>query len=137
MTRAKVGLFIALGVIVAALAGWLYGWSGTRPLRAELDASRLRMELVQSRMHILDARVDVFTANFGNASRNLESAKPVIQAARVRLEGQGRPELAAKLETALQRMTDAQQLASKFNQDANSRAGEATRLIDEVLQATR
>jgi hypothetical protein len=137
MTRFKIGLLIALAIVIAALAGWVYGWWGTRPMRAELEACRLRLQLVEARMQILDARVDVYTANFGNASRHLEYAKPSLQAARADLERAGKAELVTRLETALKHASDAQQLASKFSQDANSRAGDATRLIDEVLQATR
>jgi hypothetical protein len=137
MTKYKLGLFIALGVLVAALAGWLYGWSGTRPLAREAAAKTLRLHLTEARMKILDARVDVFTANFGNASRNLEHAKGPLQAARAALQSSGPDGAAAKVGEAITRATEAQQLASKFSQDANGRAGQASQLIDEVLQATR
>jgi hypothetical protein len=84
-----------------------------------------------------DARVDVYTANFGNASRNLEHAKAPLQAARITLQSSGPDGAVAKIDEAILRATEAQQLASKFNQDANGRAGQASQLIDEVLQATR
>jgi hypothetical protein len=134
MTRFKIGVWIALAVGLAALVGWLYGWSGMRPLQRQLEHTRLRQQLCEARMKVLDARVDVFTANFGNASRNLEYAKPPLQAARTWLQGRGQQKLAATLVTAVEMATQAQQLASKFSQDANSRAGEASRLIDEVLR---
>lgn len=137
MTRMKLGLSIALGVVAALFAGWLYGWSGTRPLQQDVASTRLRLELTEARMKVLDARVDVYGANFGNASRNLEYAKTPLQRARAQLASDGRTELVAKLDTALQQAAEAQQLASKFNQDANARAGEVSRLIDEVMQATR
>ena len=137
MARLRIALIIAAGVLAALVAGWLYGWSGTRPLSREVTATRLRLQLTEARMKVLDARVDLFTANFGNASQNLETAKRPLEAARAALRGDGRAELEKQLETALQHTTEAQQLASKFNQDANSRAGEAGRLIADVLQATR
>lgn len=137
MTKLRMALIIAAGVVAALLAGWLYGWSASRPLQREVAATRLRLQLTEARMKVLDARVDIFTANFGNASQNLEHAKPPLQAARTTLQDDGRSELVAQLDTALQHTTEAQQLASKFNQDANSRAGEAGRLIADVLQATR
>lgn len=137
MTKTKLGLFIALGVLLAAFAGWLYGWSGTRPLAREAAAKTLRLQLTEARMKILDARVDVYTANFGNASRNLEHAKGPLQAARVTLRSSGPDGAAAKIDEAITRAAEAQQLASKFSQDANGRAGQASQLIDEVLQATR
>jgi hypothetical protein len=137
MTKFKLGLWVTLAVLLAALGGWIYGWSGTSALRSEVAAKRLRLQLLEARTQILDARVNVYTVNFGNASKNLEFAKPPLRAARELLEQQGQRELSAKLESALQQASEAQQLASKFNQDANSRAGDASRLIDEVLQATR
>lgn len=137
MTKYKLWLFVALGVLVAALAGWLYGWSGTRPLSQEVAAKTLRLQLTEARMKILDARVDVYTANFGNASRNLEHAKGPLQAARVLLQSSGPAGAVVKIDEAITRATEAQQLASKFSQDANGRAGQASQLIDELLQATR
>jgi hypothetical protein len=137
MAKFRMALIIAAGVVAALIAGWLYGWSGTRPLHREVTTTRLRLQLTEARMKVLDARVDIYSANFGAASQNLEHAKPPLQAARTMLQDDGRSELAAQLDTALQRTTEAQQLASKFNQDANSRAGEAGRLIADVLQATR
>jgi hypothetical protein len=137
MTKFKLGLWVALAVLLAALGGWLYGWSDTSALRREVAAKRLRLQLLEARTQILDARVNVYTVNFGNASKNLEYAKPPLRAAREVLEGLGQRELSAKLEAALQQTSEAQTLASKFSQDANSRAGDASRLIDEVLQATQ
>lgn len=138
MTKMKIGLWISLAVGLAALAGWLYGWSGTASLRQEVATTSLRLHLVEARMKALDARVDIYTTNFGNASRNLEYIKAPLQQARARLAGADRrDELTAKLDAALQHAAEAQQLASKFSQDANGRAGEVSRLIDEVIQATQ
>ena len=137
MTKMKIGLWISLAVVLAALAGWLYGWSGTASLRHEVATTGLRLLLAEARMKALDARVDIYTTNFGNASRNLEYVKAPLQQARERVSGERRPELVAKIDAALQQATEAQQLASKFSQDANGRAGEVSRLIDDVLQATR
>lgn len=137
MTKLKLGLWVALALVVAALAGWLYGRSGTSTLRDEVEAKRLQVQLLEARGQLLDARVNVYTVNFGNASRNLEWSKGPMRGAREYLESHGYRDLAAKLEAAAQRTAEAQQLAAKFSQDANSRAGDASRLIDEVLQATK
>jgi hypothetical protein len=137
MAKLKIGLWVALAVFLAALAGWLYGWSGTGALRSELEAQRLHAQLLEARAQILDARVNVYSVNFGDASRNLEYAKGPMRAARDTLDRAGKRDLAAKLEAAAQNAAEAQQLASKLSQDANGRAGEASRLVYEVLQATQ
>lgn len=137
MTKLKLGLWAALALVVVALLGWLYGRSGTSPLRTELESKRLQVQLLESRSHLLDARVSTYMVNFGNASRSLEYAKGPMRGAREYLERNGYRDLAAKLEAATLRTTEAQQLAAKFSQDANSRAAAAVDLIDEVRTATK
>lgn len=137
MTRLKLGLWVALAVVLAAVCGWLYGWSGGRSAAAELAETRLRMSLLQARLQVLDARLNIYGANFGDASRNLEFSKPQLTAARGLLETAGRRDLVDKIDAALRSTQEAQQLASKFNQDANARAGQAASSINDVLQAVR
>src|SRR6266498_4691994 len=137
MTRFKLGLWIALAVVLAAVSGWVYGWSGTRSASTELESTRLRMSLLQARLQILDARVNIYSVNFGDASRNLEYSKPSLTTARGLLEKAGRRDLVDKIDAALRSTHEAQQLASKLSQDANGRAGEAASLVNEVLQATK
>jgi len=137
MTRLKLGLWVALAVVLAAGLGWLYGWSGGRSARTELEGTRLRISLLQARVQILDARVSIYSVNFGDASRNLEYSKPSLTTARGLLENAGRRDLVDKIDAALRSTQEAQQLASKLSQDANGRAGEAASLLNEVIQATQ
>jgi hypothetical protein len=137
MNRLKLGAWIALAVVLAAVLGWLYGWSGGRSASTALETTRLRTCLLQARLQILDARVNIYSVNFGDASRNLEYSKPELTNARALLESAGRRDLVEKIDTALTRTREAQQLAAKLSQDANGRAGEAASLINDVLQATR
>jgi hypothetical protein len=136
MTRFKLGLWIALAVMLAAVCGWLYCWSGTRS-STEVEGTKLRMDLLTARLQILDARVSLYGVNFGDASRNLEYAKPSLTAARGLLETAGRRDLVDKIDAALHSTHEAQQLAAKLSQDANGRAGEAASLVNDVLQATK
>jgi hypothetical protein len=131
---AKAGIAAAV-VIVLMLGAWLYGRSTTAPDRAATDAVRLRAMLLESRAQVLDAQVSLYTTNFGNAARHLEYAKPPLSAASAALNGDGRTELAAKVDAALQQVTEGRDLAAKLSLDANSRAGEASRLLGEVLSA--
>jgi hypothetical protein len=137
MTRLKLGLWVALAIVLAAGLGWLYGWSGGRATANQLAETRLRMSLLTARLQILDARVNIYSVNFGDASRNLEYSKPSLTTARGLLETAGRRDLVDKIDAALRSTHEAQQLASKLSQDANGRAGEAASLINDVLQATK
>jgi hypothetical protein len=137
MTRLKLGSYVALAIVVAAICGWVYGWSGSRSASTDLEATRLRTRLMEARIQVLDARVNLYGVNFGDASRNLEYAKPALTTARGLLEKANRPDLVERIDAALRNTNEAQQLAAKLNQEANSHAGEAARLINEVLQATK
>ena len=131
---AKAG--IALGVVLLLVVGaWLYGRSSTAPDRAVAEMTRLRAMLYESRTQVLDAQVSLYTTNFGNAAQHLEYAKPPLVAAASELTRLNRPELGAKASTALDRVTEARDLAAKLSLDANSRAAEASRLLGEIVSA--
>jgi folate-binding Fe-S cluster repair protein YgfZ len=131
---AKAGIATAV-VIVLVVGAWLYGRSSTAPDRAAADAARLRMMLLESRAQVLDAQLSLYAANFGNAAQHLEYAKPPLTAASTELTRLGNVELATKADAALQQVTTARDLAAKLSLDANSKAGEASRLLGEVLSA--
>jgi hypothetical protein len=137
MNRLKLGLWVGLAVVLAAVLGWLYGWSGGRSASSALETTRLRTCLLQARLQILDARVNLYSVNFGDASRNLEYSKTELTTARGLLEQAGRRDLVDKIDAALAGTRQAQELAAKLSQDANGRAGEAASLVNDVLQATR
>ena len=131
---AKAG--IALLVLAVLLVGaWAYGRSSMAPARAQADATRLRMLLLESRAQVLDAQLSLYSTNFGNAAQHLEYAKSPLTAASTELTRLGNAELAAKADAAMQQVTTARDLAAKLSLDANSRAGEASKLLGEVLSA--
>jgi hypothetical protein len=90
-----------------------------------LQTSELRGELLGARAAVLDARVAIYSVNFGEASGHLENARGLIGRAIARLQSLGRDEDVKQLETALARMDDARRMTGKLDQGANSRAGEA------------
>lgn len=127
---------IALAVVLLLVAGaWFYGWSSGAPDRDAADRTRLRMMLLESRTQVLDAQLSLYTANFGNAAQHLEYAKPPLAAASVDLRRLDFDDLATKADGALEQVTTARDLAAKLSLDANSKAGEASRLLGEVLSA--
>ena len=131
---AKAG--IALLVLAVLMVGaWAYGRSSMAPARAQADATRLRMLLLESRTQVLDAQLSLHVANFGNAAQHLEYAKPPLSAATAELTRLDHDDLATKSNAALEQVEAARSLAAKLSLDANSRAGEASKLLGEVLSA--
>jgi hypothetical protein len=133
MTKLIVGLLI--GLIVALGAGWVWGSSGKGQLDRARQAAELRADLLAGRAAVLDARIDVYNVNFGEASRHLESARDLVGRAQARLKTADRKDAAGQLDSALTSITDAQRLAGQLSQDANARAGDAAKTIAAVLDA--
>jgi hypothetical protein len=131
---AKLGIALAV-VAMLVLGAWFYGRSSTAPDREAADATRLRMMLLESRTQVLDAQLSLYTTNFGNAAQHLEYAKPPLAAASAALRERDQDDLAIKADAALEHVMAARDLAAKLSLDANGRAGEASKLLGEVLTA--
>jgi hypothetical protein len=78
---------------------------------------------------VLEARVSIYNVNFGDAQRQLEEAKAPLTRARDRYQDQGRRDAADALSAALARVQEAQRLAGKLDQNANTQANEAMKAI--------
>jgi hypothetical protein len=131
--RAKF-IFVIAGIVLFALfAGWMWGaWGQSEGARA-LQAAELRGELLGARAAVLDARVAIYSVNFGEASKHLENAEGLLRRADGRLKSLDRDEDVKTVETALATVADAQRMAGQLDQNANSRAGEAAKLIASLL----
>jgi len=125
-----VALLVALGV------GWVWGASGRSDISRALQLAELRDGLLEGRAAVLDARLDIYSVNFGEASRHLEMARSALRAADARLNDLGRQEDATQLKIALARIDEAQRAAGQLSQNANSQAADAARTINEVLENT-
>ena len=132
----KLILGIGVALLVALGAGWAWGASGRSAVNRALQTAELRDGLLEGRAAVLDARLDIYSVNFGDASRHLEAARSVLRAADARLNGLGRQEDAKTLEIALTRIDEAQRMAGQLNQDANALAAEAAKTINDVLGST-
>jgi hypothetical protein len=131
---ARAGVALAV-VAVLVLSAWAYGRLSTAPARADADNTRLRMLLLEARTQVLDGQLGLYSTNFGNAAQHFEYAKPPLTAAAAELTRLDHDELATKANAALERVSAARDLAAKLSLDANSRAGEASKLLGEVLSA--
>lgn len=130
----KLGLGIAAGLAVAVLAGWIAGASGRSEIARALQTSELREELLGARAAVLDARVAIYAVNFGEASKHLEGARGLLGRADERLKSLGRSDEVQPMQAALAAIDDAQRMAGKLDQSANTRAGEAAKAIADMLQ---
>ena len=88
-----------------------------------------------ARAATLDARVAIYGINFGEASRHLEDARGLLGRADEQLKSLGRDDEVKHVATALAGIDDAQRLAGKLDQNANSRAGDAAKIVANVLDA--
>jgi hypothetical protein len=129
----KLALGVVAGLAVALLAGWILGRSGRPDMAPALQTAELRGELLGARAAVLDARVAIYNVNFGEASRHLEDARGLLRRADARLKSLGRDDEVKQVQTALASMDEAQRTAGKLDQSANSRAGEAAKMLADVL----
>jgi hypothetical protein len=129
----KLILGTGLALLVALGIGWVWGTSGKSEINQSLRAAELRSGLLESRAAVLDARLDLYSVNFGEASRHFEMARAALRAADARLSALGRQEESKRLEAALARIDEAQRLAGKLNQDANAVAADVAKTISDVI----
>ncbi len=133
MTKLVLGIIV--GLVVCLLAGWIWGSSGRSGIARALETSELRGDLRGARAAVLDARVAIYNVNFGQASGHLENARSLLLHAGERLKKMSRDDELRQLQTAVVGVDDAQRMAGKLDQTANSRAGDAAKAIAEVLEA--
>ncbi len=129
-----VGIGVAL--LVAFGAGWAWGTAGKGEINRALRNAEVRGGLLEARSAVLDARVDIYGVNFGDASRHLEGARRALREVDTQLKSLNRQDDAARLESALTKIDEAQRMAGSLNQDANALAADAAKTIDGVLTGT-
>ena len=134
MMRRVLGITVAL--LGALGVGWVWGAWGRFDTNRALQIAELREVLLEGRIAVLDARLDIYSVNFGEASRHLEAARSAVRAAEARLNSLGRQADTKSLELALAKIDEAQRMAGQLNQDANALAADAAKAIDDVLGAT-
>lgn len=129
----KLVLTVVVLVVVALGLGFAWGASGRVTLQHGLEDAQQQLDLLDARSHVLDARVSLYNVNFGDAQRQLEDAKAPLTRARDRMQADGNKDAASALSTALTKVQDAQRLASRLDQGANTQAGEALKSIQSAL----
>jgi hypothetical protein len=128
----RVGRLIAIGlgtVIILVGLGYAWGAYGRLAVQRALDDTRQQLDLAEARGHILDARVSLYNMNFGDASRRLEDTKAPLRRTREQYSDQNKDESARAIATAIELVDEAQRLANKLDQAANTKASEALEAI--------
>jgi hypothetical protein len=129
MRRAKLAL-IGVGVLIVVLGvGFVWGASGRRVAERAVEDSKQQLDLAEARGRILEARVSLYNVNFGDAQRQLEDAKTPLTRARDRYQQDGKRDAAEGLSAAIAKVQEAQRLAGRLDQNANSQANEALKAI--------
>src|SRR5579864_5569040 len=100
----KLILGVGVALLVALGSGWALGASGRSDVNHALAIAELRDDLLEGRAAVLDARLEIYSVNFGEASRHLEAARSALRAANARLSGLGRQEDVERLKTASTRI---------------------------------
>jgi hypothetical protein len=102
---------IALIVALAMIGGgWLWGASGRSEAEQAQRAAESRADFAEARALLLEARVHLFTVNFGSAGRSLDGARARITTLQTRLREAGQAERAGQLEIVLAHVGDAGRL---------------------------
>jgi hypothetical protein len=127
-------LGIALAVLIVFAGGWLWGGWGRSATDRALDDTQIRSQLLEARSAVLDGRLEIYVVNFGNASRHFERAKELLTAARAQMTSAGRDDAVPRVDEALKQLDEAQGLAGRLDQAANSKGASAAGIIDEVLR---
>lgn len=122
-------LFALVTVLVLLGLGYAWGVSGRGALESALDDTRQRLDVAEVRGHVLDARVSLYNMNFGDASRRLEEAKVPLRRIRQRYVDEGKDDAIGSISAAIEHLDEAQRLAGKLDQAANTKAGEALEAI--------
>ena len=123
-------VLIAFVVLIVTLGlGYVWGSGGRRAIQTTLETAQQHLDLADARGSLLEARVSLYNVNFGDASRRFEEAKAPLRRLRKLYADDGNDEAARGIAAALEQVEEAQRLAGKLDQAANSKAGEALEAI--------
>ena len=129
-------IVITVLAIIVVLGAWFWGANGRWTAERALQRAELRQNLMEGRSNVLEARLDVYSVNFGEASRHLENARALLGRASDQLTHLDRASDATAVQAALAGIDDAQRMAGNLDQNANTRAADVAKIIAGVLEST-
>ena len=107
------------------MAAWMYGASGRSDVEQARRAAVQRADLHEARALVLEGNVALFLSNFGEATKQFENARVVVERMQGALRETGQAERAGRLEIVLSHLRDAQRLAVSLDAGARSAADAA------------
>jgi chromosome segregation ATPase len=125
----RLALIAGIVAIVVLGLGYVWGAAGRGSAEQALEQARERLDGAEARALVLEARVNLYNMNFGDASRRLEEVKDPLRRMRQRYQELGNDQAARDIDSALERVDEAQRLAGKLDPAANSKAGDALNAI--------
>lgn len=132
----RFGRLVLIGFVAAVVLvglGYAWGVAGRSALQASLETAQHQLDVAEGRALLLEARVNLYNMNFGDASRKFEEAKIPLRRIRQRFVDDGRDDAVRSVAAALEHVDEAQRLAGKLDQAANSKAGEALEAVRVAL----
>jgi hypothetical protein len=123
---------VAIVVLAAAAAGWMYGASGRSDVEQARRTAVQRADLNEARALVLEGNVALFQSNFGDATKRFEAARVSVERMQAALRETGQAERAGRLEIALSHLKDAQRLAVSLDANARTAAEAALQALASI-----
>ena len=123
---------VVTAIVLAVLAGWLWGASGKAAVTVERRAFEERALIAEARAALLDARVSLFESNFGDAERSLAQAQGIVSALQVGFRETRQAERAGRAEIVLAEVREAERLTLALDRAAAAAAARALQALDAV-----
>ena len=130
MNRAKLALIGVVVLVVVFGIGYALGASGRRTAEQALSGTEQQIDIANARGLLLQARVSLYNVNFGDAQRQLQDAQAPLTRVRQRFQKDGNDAAVASVSAALEHAQQAQTLAGKLDQAANTEAAQALQALD-------
>ena len=127
----KTAGIVLLAAVVAVGIGWVWGASGRADVEQARRTAELRAGFAEARALLLEARVSLFTMNFGQAGRAFDQARNLVTSLQARLREAGQAERAGRLEIVLGHLGD----AGRFTLALDARAQNAAEAALDALAA--
>jgi len=126
---------VALAIVIALAAGWVWGRSGRSALETHARETDLRLRLTDAKSRILGARVDLYSLNFGAAAQNMDAARTVVESILATWDPDGTSPRAAQLKTVVKELDEGRRIAGQMRQDAHVQADRALQALSAAARA--
>ena len=128
----KVAAAVTAGLVLALVAGYLWGASGRRAAEARVQQLESVQWLGEARARLLAGRVDLHALNFGSAARQFEAAKVPLDQLGAHYAGERNEAAAEVVRRALTATEEARASAARLDPGAQAAAQRAFGAVSEL-----